>query len=92
MFAKIARMSVAIVFTAVLQKTYVKVDEEGTTAAAVTAIGGPDSLPPGIYATHPFLFAIREALSGTILFIGTVGDPAAKESPKADEPPGGCAG
>jgi serpin B len=76
----------------VLQKMYVKVDEEGTTAAAITAVGGPDSLPPGIYATRPFLFAIREALSGTILFIGTVGDPTAKESAPADDPPVGCAG
>ena len=75
----------------VLQKTYVKVDEEGTTAAAVTAIGGPDSLPPGIYATRSFLFAIREALSGTIMFIGTVGDPAETESPPMDPPPGTCA-
>ena len=90
--ADFSRMMPALMcLSFVLQTTYVKVDEEGTTAAAVTAIGGPDSLPPGIYATRPFLFAIREALSGTILFIGTVGDPAAKESPKADEPPGGCA-
>lgn len=68
------------------------VDEEGTTAAAVTAVGGPDSLPPGIYASRPFLFAIREALSGTIVFVGTVGDPMTTESPVADPLPAGCGG
>lgn len=76
----------------VLQKTYVKVDEAGTTAAAVTIVGGIDSLPPGIYATRPFLFAIREALTGTILFIGTLGDPTVLEEPPTDPPPAGCPG
>jgi len=57
----------------VRHKTYVDVNEEGTEAAAVTSVGMvPTSLPPAlINADRPFLFAIRERLSGTILFIGT---------------------
>jgi serine protease inhibitor len=60
------------------QKTYLKVDEEGTEAAAATAIGmGPTSVPPSFNFDRPYLFAIRERLSGTILFIGIIGDPEA---------------
>ena len=58
--------------------TFVDVDEEGTEAAAVTAVEvvvvcacGPTY--PLFRADRPFLFAIRERLSGTILFLGKVG-------------------
>jgi serine protease inhibitor len=56
----------------VLQKTYIRVDEEGTEAAAVTAVIMTDSAPPSIRADRPFLFVIRERLSGTVLFAGVV--------------------
>lgn len=59
----------------VKQKTFVKVDEEGTEAAAVTVVAGPTSAPPAVVADRPFLFAIRERFSGTILFVGKVVDP-----------------
>lgn len=60
----------------VKQKSFVKVDEEGTEAAAVTGVGvGVTSAPPSFRVDRPFLFAIRERLSGTILFAGTVTDP-----------------
>lgn len=63
----------------VRQKTFIEVDERGTTAAAVTAVGiGPTSFT-GLVADRPFLFAIRERLSGTILFTGLVGDPTAQD-------------
>ncbi len=63
----------------VLHKTFIEVNEEGTEAAAVTAVEigttsyNPDE-PTVIYFTadHPFLFAIRENSSGTILFMGRV--------------------
>jgi len=62
----------------VKQKTFVQVNEEGTEAAAVTTSGfGLDSLPPSLIADRPFLFAIRERLSGTILFLGAVVEPPA---------------
>ncbi|HUP01448.1 MAG TPA: serpin family protein [Gemmatimonadota bacterium] len=59
----------------VKHKTFVKVDEEGTEAAAVTSVAMTTSLKPGIYADRPFLFAIRERTTGTILFIGQFVDP-----------------
>jgi serpin B len=59
----------------VKQKTYVDVNEEGTEAAAVTAVGvGLTSAPQTVVmrVDRPFLFVIRERLSGTILFMGKV--------------------
>ncbi|MEX2467534.1 MAG: serpin family protein, partial [Gemmatimonadota bacterium] len=56
----------------VRQKSFVRVDEEGTEAAAATLVVMADSAPPEIRADRPFLFAIRERLSGTILFLGAV--------------------
>lgn len=59
----------------VKQKTYVDVNEKGTEAAAVTAIGmkatsvGPSNMVYFI-ANRPFVFAIREVSTGAILFIG----------------------
>jgi serpin B len=60
----------------VKQKSYVKVDEEGTEAAAVTGAVVVESAPVEVRADRPFLFAIRERLSGTLLFFGLVNDPA----------------
>jgi serine protease inhibitor len=65
----------------VLHKTYVKVDEEGTEAAGVTAVEFTrSSVSPGnneVYMkiNRPFIFAIRENTSGAILFIGKVVNP-----------------
>jgi serine protease inhibitor len=59
----------------VKQKTYVDVNEEGTEAAAVTVTGvGLTSAPVRIElrVDRPYLFIIRDHLSGTILFIGKV--------------------
>ena len=56
-------------------KAFVKVDEEGTEAAAVTSVGMTDSAPPMFQVDRPFVFMIREKLSGTILFMGKVMDP-----------------
>lgn len=59
--------------TTVLQKAFVDVNEEGTEAAAATAVGvGVTSAPPSMVVDRPFLFVIRERLSGTILFLGVV--------------------
>lgn len=59
----------------VKQKTYVDVNEKGTEAAAVTAIGmkltsaGPSETVT-FTADHPFIFAIRERSTGSVLFLG----------------------
>ena len=59
--------------TRATHKTFVDVNEEGTEAAAVTSIGiGVTSAPMTLAVDRPFLFAIRERLSGTIFFLGQV--------------------
>ncbi len=64
--------------SAVKHKTYVDVYEEGTEAAAVTSveIGVVCACgPQRVVVDHPFLVAIRERLTGTILFLGRVMNP-----------------
>lgn len=64
------------------QKTFVEVDEEGTDAAAVTAMTivgygvmrSPNE-PVRFFADRPFLFLIREKSTGVILFIGRIDEP-----------------
>ena len=66
--------------SAVIHKAYVDVNEEGTEAAAATAVTmkltsvGPAQIPV-FRADHPFLFLIRDNHSGSILFIGRVMNP-----------------
>ena len=61
----------------VKQNTFVDVNEEGTEAAAVTTVGvEATSAGPAFVADRPFVFAIRERTSGTLLFIGQVADPS----------------
>jgi serine protease inhibitor len=63
----------------VFQKTFMDVNEQGTEAAAATSVGvGVTSAPPSITFNKPFLFAVRERSSGTILFEGRVNEPATK--------------
>lgn len=66
--------------TDVLHEAFISVDEEGTEAAAATAvIAGVTSLPPPaeLRIDRPFFFAIRDTESGALLFIGRVTDPTA---------------
>jgi serpin B len=59
----------------VKQKSFVDVHEEGTEAAAVTSVGISVTCTCGprvIRIDRPFVFAIRERLSGTILFLGKI--------------------
>jgi serpin B len=58
-----------------VQDAYVKVNEEGTEAAAVTTIILGESEPPKFIADRPFLFFIQDDESGTILFMGKITDP-----------------
>ena len=59
----------------VKHKTFVEVNEEGTEAAAVTAVGTTASVPPVFRVDRPFFFAICDAETRTILFMGTVTEP-----------------
>ncbi|MCA9299146.1 MAG: hypothetical protein KDA28_08775, partial [Phycisphaerales bacterium] len=64
----------------VRHKAWVRVDEEGTRAAAATSVGASfTSAPPTFLVDRPFLFALREHLSGTILFLGKVVDTGASD-------------
>ena len=62
----------------ILHKAFVDVNEEGTEAAAATAVvmGIKAVMHPVTFrADHPFLFLIREKNAGSILFMGRVADP-----------------
>jgi serpin B len=75
----------------VKQNSFVEVNEEGTEAAAVTTVGiSVTSAPPTFAVDRPFLFVIRERLSGAILFVGAIGDPTAEESEPAESPRAPC--
>lgn len=62
----------------VIHKTFVETNEEGTEAAAVTAIGMETTSAPLPSETfymkvdHPFFFAIYDKQTGSILFMGTM--------------------
>jgi serpin B len=60
----------------VLHQGYVKVEEAGTTAAASTAVVvATRSVTPTFRADQPFVFAIRDNLTGALLFVGRVAEP-----------------
>ena len=68
--------------SAVIHKAFVEVNEEGTEAAAATAVvvattavsTEPVKIPV-FRADHPFLFMIRDTRTNSILFLGRVMDP-----------------
>ncbi|MGM0650928.1 MAG: serpin family protein [Bacteroidota bacterium] len=67
--------------SSVLHKTYIDVNEEGTEAAAVTAVAvnttsaGDDPQPFYVNVNHPFIFLIRESSTESILFSGVINNP-----------------
>jgi serpin B len=65
--------------SAVIHKAFVDIHEEGTEAAAATAVTmrmtAMRTPPSEFRADHPFLFLIRHNPSGSILFLGRVTDP-----------------
>lgn len=58
----------------VKQNTFVEVNEEGTEAAAVTVVDIRETALNMFQANQPFIFAIRERTTNTLLFIGAVND------------------
>ena len=66
----------------VIHQAFIHVDEKGTEAAAATAVVGRCmAAPPSpdvkyFVADHPFIFLIRDNITGSILFMGTMMNPA----------------
>jgi serpin B len=62
-----------------IHEATVQVDEQGTVAAAATAAGAAErSAPLTVMLDRPFIFFIRDNLTGAILFTGRVADPTAE--------------
>jgi serpin B len=65
----------------VVHQANISVDEEGTEAAAATAVVMAGSAPPAtpivMTLDRPFVFALRDRASGAVLFVGQVVDPSA---------------
>ena len=63
----------------VIHQGFIDVNEEGTEAAAATAVvmslKSVAAPKPVFKADHPFIYIIRENSSGSILFMGRVTDP-----------------
>jgi len=65
----------------IFHRTFIRVDETGTEAAAATAVIGCTAAlgrppkPVVFTADHPFLFLIRTRKTGLTLFMGRVTDP-----------------
>ncbi len=65
----------------VIHKAFVDVNEEGTEAAAATAVpmraAAEEKPKPKVFkADHPFMFLISDNLSGSILFMGCLSEPS----------------
>lgn len=71
----------ATALNAVLHKSYIKVNEEGTEAAAATALifarSGRPLFPTEFIANRPFLYLVRDTSTNMPLFLGTVRRPKA---------------
>lgn len=74
-----------ILFNMLAQKSLFRMDEDGATAATVTQFGyytspGGDPDPIEVFnADHPFVYAISEAGSGLVLFLGTYSGKGAQQ-------------
>jgi serine protease inhibitor len=74
-FTRMSPLGDRLFISTVKQKTYVDVNEEGTEAAAVTNVGISLTSAPvrtTFRVDRPYVFVIRERLSGTILFLGAI--------------------
>ncbi|MDQ3938717.1 MAG: serpin family protein [Chloroflexota bacterium] len=67
--------------SAALHQANITVDEEGTEAAAATAVVGDVTSAPGrsveLVVDRPFLYVVEDDVTGEILFVGRVLDPSA---------------
>ena len=73
-FTGISSSTRPLYISEVIHKAYIGVDEEGTEAAAATVVVATyGSTPPSqkkFVADHPFVFLIRDKVTGSILFFG----------------------
>lgn len=82
-FPKLTAKQVSGVFVSdVVHKATVSVDEQGTEASAATAVlgaaggsAGPPPEPKVVTVDRPFLFTIRDNVTGSLLFVGQVVSP-----------------
>ncbi len=79
-FTPIHSSSEVLFVSEVIHRVFVEVNEEGTEAAAATAVvmasdEAVTDAPPRFVADHPFLFFLRDLRTGAILFAGRVVDP-----------------
>ena len=78
--------------SSVVHKAYIDVNEEGTEAAAATGVATGRSFfqPRTLFkADHPFLFFIREKVTGSILFSGRVVTPPQADDSSSNSSPTG---
>ena len=73
--ADFSGMGPSLFISEVKHKTFVEVNEEGTEAAAVTAVVGVKSVPSVFRVDRPFFFAIYDTETETVLFMGVVTEP-----------------
>jgi serine protease inhibitor len=74
-FTRMSSRGRELVISLLQQNTFVNIDEEGTEAAAVTTVGVQLTSAPvttTFRVDRPFVFVIRERLSGTVLFMGKI--------------------
>ncbi|KAM3351615.1 hypothetical protein ACQJBY_023518 [Aegilops geniculata] len=82
-FSEMLDSAAPLVVSAVFHHSFVEVNEEGTEAAAATAVvasfGAAAARTPvqvvDFVADHPFMFLIKEELSGVVVFAGQVVNP-----------------
>lgn len=74
-FSGMTRGSRGIYIQDVIHQAVIEVAEEGTEAAAATAVPMIASAPPSFHVNRPFLFFVFEATTNTILLQGRIADP-----------------
>jgi len=81
-FSNMCKTRKDLYISEVKHKTFVEVNEEGTEAAAVTSVGiALTSVDPTVFwmrVDRPFVFAIRENKSQTLLFVGKIVNPTSE--------------
>ncbi len=76
LLADFQRLAENIHIGTVLHNALINVDEHGTEAAAVTAVGGYGGGRPNQFiVNHPFIFIIKDNRTKTILFMGAMNNP-----------------